>query len=244
VTLSNLNISVGDDNIAIKSGLPIDPTDPKQQGIPRMATSQVQVTNITAGNGHGVSIGSETVNGINNVTLEGVHFTNTGNGIRLKTGRDRGNQIYAIKISDITMTGVGYPLLVYLYYPAFGGPNEPPYQAAQPITATTPYVHDISIQNLTATGSYNESFIEGLPESCVHNITLSNVSIQTNGPGLTLRHVTGSFNSVTSTAGGSNPPFVVQENVDITTSGSTPALRVTPPQTGQIACASQVVPSP
>ena len=242
VTLSNIDISVGDDNIAIKSGLPVDPTDPRQQGIPRMATSQVQVSNITAGGGHGISIGSETVNGINNVTIQGVRFNYTGNGIRLKTARDRGNQIYAINASDLTMNGVENPLLVNLYYPGLGGPKEPPYQAAQPITATTPYVHDITIQNLVATGAFGQSLIEGLPESCVHSITLSNVSIQTSSTGLALRHVMGTFNSVTSSAG-SGPPFVIQENVDIATSGTTPALAMTPPQAGQVACASQVVPS-
>jgi len=234
--LEHLNISVGDDNIAIKSGLPIDPADPKQQGVPRMATSHVHVRDIIAGDGHGISIGSETANGINNITIERVHFRSTGNGLRLKTARDRGNQIFAITASGLTMEQVANPLVIDSYYPASNGPNEPPYEAAAPVSATTPYLHDISISNLKATGATGQSVIQGLPESCVRNLTLENVSIQTSGAGLVLRHVAGTFRNVKSSAEGSDSPFIVQENVKVKTSGSTPALPLTPAQEGQIAC--------
>jgi polygalacturonase len=234
--LEHLDISVGDDNIAIKSGMPIDLGDPKQQGIPRMATSQVQVRDITAGDGHGISIGSETANGINNITIERVHFFSTTNGLRLKTARDRGNQIHDIIASDLVMENVTNPLVINSYYPGSAGPDEPPYEAARPVTGTTPYFHDITIRNLTARGATGQSVIQGLPESCVRNLTLDDVHIQTSGAGLALRHVTGIFKNVTSTAGGTNPPFLVQENVSLQTSGSTPTLAVTPAQAGQLAC--------
>jgi polygalacturonase len=241
VTLSDLNISVGDDNIAIKSGLPIDSTDPKQKGLPQIATSQVQVSNITAGSGHGVSIGSEAANGVNNVTIQNVHFTYTGNGFRIKTARDRGGEIYNITAEDLVMTGVGVPIDFDAYYPGIAGPTEPPYDAAAPITATTPYVHDITITNVTATGAVTQSVIVGLPESCMRNIVFDDVSIQTNAAGPSLRHMTGTFTNVTSTPA-SGPPFVVQENVTVITAGTTPAITDTPPQKGQLACSAQVVP--
>jgi hypothetical protein len=239
VTLTNLVINVGDDNIAIKSGLPIDPNDPKQQGIPRMAASQIEISAITAGSGHGISIGSEAVNGVNHVTIRNVQLTYTGNGFRLKSARDRGGEIYAISVQGLTMKGVALPLSINDYYPALGGPQEPPYQAAQPITATTPHVHDISITDLTATGANVQSFIEGLPESCIDNVTLSNVSIQTSTPGLVLRHVTGSFHDVTVTPPSGDPPFLVQENVSVTATGTTAPIATTPPQAGQTACNAQ-----
>jgi polygalacturonase len=242
VTLSNLNISVGDDNIAIKSGLPIDPTDPKQKGLPQMATSQVQVTNIIAGEGHGISIGSEASNGVNNVTIQNVHFTYTGNGLRIKTGRDRGGQIYNIVAKELVMAGVAVPITINAYYPAAGGPSEPPYQPAAPITATTPYVHDITIDNVVATGAIAQSIIEGLPESCIHNVTLNSVSIQTSGTGINLRHMTGTLTNVTSTPAPPNPPFVVQENVTVATAGTTPAITNTLPKANQTACSAQIVP--
>ncbi len=236
VTLSNLNIAVGDDNIAIKSGLPIDPGDPRQQGLPAMTTSQIHISNITAGSGHGISIGSEAVNGVNNVTIQGVNYTRTGNGIRIKSSRNRGNQIYAITVSDLTMSHVSVPLTIDMYYMADVGPNNDP---AHPTTSTTPFAHDITIRNLTATGANGQSIVQGLPESCVRNLILDNVSIQTSNLGLALRHVTGSFNNVTSTPGGSNPPVVVLENVHVATSGATPSIPATAPLTKQIACASQ-----
>jgi polygalacturonase len=244
VALSDLNISDGDDNIAIKSGLPIDPTDPKQVGLPQMATSQVQVSNITAGAGHGISIGSEASNGVNNVTIQNVHYTDTAHGFRIKTGRDRGSQIYNITVDNIVMTGVADPIALDDYYPAAQGPSEPPYQPAEAITPTTPYVHDITIENLTATGASDQSIIEGLPESCIRNVTLNNVSIQTDSRGMALRHMTGTFTNVTITPTAPDSPFVVQENVAVTTAGTTPAIAATPPQSGQLACSAQVVPVP
>ncbi len=244
VVLTDLNISVGDDNIAIKSGLPIDPTDPKQQGLPQMATSQVQVSNITAGEGDGIVIGSEASNGVNNVTIQNVHFRFTGWGIRIKSARDRGGNIYAITAEDLVMDDVTYPLNISDYYPGNSGPHEPPYYPAQKITATTPYIHDITFQNIAATGAGVQSVIEGLPESCIHNVTMNNVSIQTSSAGMALRHMTGSFTNVTITPPAPDPPFEVQENVSVATAGTTPPISGPGPQTGQIACSAQTVPGP
>jgi polygalacturonase len=246
VVLTNLNINVGDDTIAFKSGLPIDPTDPRQVGLPQMATSNVQVTNITAGEGMGIVFGSEAHFGVNNVTIQNVHYKWTAFGIRIKSARDRGGQIYAITAEDLVMDGVTVPLSISDYYTSPGGvgPIEPPYQAAQQITSTTPYIHDITIQNVVATSSIQQSIIEGLPESCIHNVTLNNVNIQTNSLGIGLRHMTGTFTNVTSTPPAPNPPFIVQENVTVATAGTTPAITVRPPETGQVACSAQVLPGP
>jgi len=242
VILSGLSIATGDDSIAIKSGLPIKPSDPRQVGLPRMATAHVQVSNITISGGHGLSIGSEASNGVNDVLIQGVHFSFAGNGIRIKSGRDRGNRIFGITYKDITMSHVLVPVTVNDYYPAAGGPTEPPFQKSQPITASTPFVHDITIENLTATGATQQSIVEGLPESCIHNIKLSNVNIQTSAAGLVLRHVTGTFADAI-VSPGSGLPYVTQENTAVATAGTTPAIPVTPAQSGQTACAAQVIPN-
>jgi polygalacturonase len=242
VSLSNLTISVGDDIIAVKSGLPIDPSDPKQQGLPQIAASQIEITGITAGSGHGISIGSEASNGVNNVTIKSVQFNYTGNGFRIKTARDRGGEIYGIVAQDLVMKGVGLPIIFDAYYPGLGGPTEPPYDAARPITATTPFVHDITIANVSATGATTQSVIVGLPESCMHNIMLDNVDIQTSGAGMSLRHVTGTFTDVKITPPAPEPPFVIQENVDVSAAGTTPPIPNTTPAAGQIDCAAQQTP--
>jgi polygalacturonase len=240
VALSDLNISVGDDNIAIKSGLPISKSDPyyaKEIGLPQMPTSHVQITNITANMGGGVVIGSEAVNGVNNVTIDNVNFTNTEYGFRIKTARDRGGQIYGISVNHLVMTNVIWPLTIDAYYAPIG-PN--PRGPAQPITPTTPYVHDITVQDLVATDALYQSLIQGLPESCIHNVTLNGVSIQTRSQGIDLLHMTGTFTNVTSTPPPPDPPFVVEENVTVTTAGTTPVIPATPPLAGQVACSLQV----
>ena len=110
--------------------------------------------------------------------------------------------------------------------------------SARPLTETTPFVHDITINNFTATGATSQSIIEGLPESCIQRVNLSNVSVQTSNKGIALRHMTGEFTNVTSTQG-SGGPFVVQENVTVDTAGATPAITTTRPQTGQVACSAR-----
>ncbi len=58
VTISNVNLTGGDDNVAIKSGLPLNaeiPNDPKEAGLPVQRTSNVVITNSVIGNGHGIS---------------------------------------------------------------------------------------------------------------------------------------------------------------------------------------------
>jgi hypothetical protein len=131
------------------------------------------------------------------------------------------------------MTGVGWPIAIDSYYSAVGPDPRGP---AQPITATTPHVHDISIEDLVATGATGQSYILGLPESCILNVALTDVNIQTTGLGIDLLHMTGTFTNVTSTPPPPNPPFDVEENVTVTAAGTTPAIAPTPPLAGQTAC--------
>jgi hypothetical protein len=233
VTLSDLSINVSDDNIAVKSGLPIRQSDPyyaKEIGLPQMPTSHVLITNISARSGQGISIGSEAVNGVHDVVIENVNFTNVSTGFRIKTARDRGGEIYDISVDHFRMSGAAWPIEVSAYYAPIG-PD--PRGAAQPITVTTPHLHDIYIQDFIATGATGQSYIQGLPESCIQNVTLNNVTIESSGFGIDLLHMTGSFTNVTST---STPPFVVEENVTVTTAGTTAVIPPTPPLAGQVAC--------
>jgi len=235
VVLSDLDISDSDDNIAIKSGLPIRKNDyyyAKEIGLPEMPTSHVLIKNITARLGQGLSIGSEAVNGVNDVTIENVNFTNILYGFRIKTGRDRGGEIYDIHVNHFVMTGTGWPIAIDSYYSTIGPDPRGP---AQPITPTTPHVHDITIHDLVSTGTTQQSYIQGLPESCILNVTLDGVTIQ-GGLGIDLLHMTGTFTDVTSTPAPPNPPFDVEENVTVAADGTTPFIPPTPPLAGQLAC--------
>jgi polygalacturonase len=243
VTLSDLDISVSDDDISIKSGLAISTSDrfyAKEIGLPQMPTSQVQISNILARAGSGISIGSEVANGVNNVNIDNVTFTNTQYGFRIKSARGRGGPIYAISVNHLMMTSVNYPLTIDFYYNPVG-PN--PHGPAQPITPNTPEARDITIQDLVAIGSFGESHIQGLPESCILNVTMKDVYIQTGNAGIDLLHMTGTFIDVTSAPLPPDPPFIVEENVTVTTLGTTPAIPPTPPLAGQIACGSSAPPA-
>ena len=239
-TLLFLNISNGDDSVALKSGLPLNvpiANDPNEVGLPQLPTHDVQIANSTFSNGNGIAIGSEAANGIYNVVARNIVGNNTGYGLLIKSDRTRGDHAvgdYNIMVENMTLTGTGHPLVINAYYPTADGPVEPPYDPPRAITAFTPNIHDISVSGvsgLKATGATGASLIVGLPESCVRNILLENVSIATSGAGMQLRNMTGKFTNVTSTPKAGDPPFVVQENVTVATAGTTPSIANTPPET-------------
>ncbi len=165
VTISHMTIDVGDDNVAIKSG------QPGSQG-PDNPSTDIKIADCTFLHGHGMSIGSEIAGGVRNVRVERVHFKDTANGIRIKSNRDRGNDIGDFDFRGLTMEDVGTPIVVSEYYPKI-----PDHDAAQPVTRLTPRFHDIRITNLTATGAKQAGIIIGLLESPIKTISLRNVSI-------------------------------------------------------------------
>jgi polygalacturonase len=235
-TISDLYIRDSDDYIAVKSGLAVAASDPDyalEKGLPQIPSSNIYISNITGIDGQGISIGSEAVNGVHDVIIENVDLYSTRGGFRIKTGRDRGGDIYAITVRNFVMHRGNWPLIIDSYYSTIGpGPRG----LAQPITARTPHVHDIYIQHLVGIDSSGQSYINGLPESCIRNVTLDDVDIETSGLGLNLLHMTGAFKDVTSAPVAPNPPFVVDENVTVVTLGTTPAIPNTPPLSGQLPC--------
>jgi polygalacturonase len=232
-TLLFLNIATGGDAVALKSGLPLNvpiADNPNEAGLPQLPTHDVQIVNSTFKNGNGIVIGSEGVNGVYNVVARNIVEENTAYGLLIKSSRARGSHaagIYNVLAEQLTLTSVRQPLAISAYDAAVGGPVEPPDDPPQAITATTPNIHDISISDLTATGATAESFIVGVPESCIRNVNLSNVSIKGRSAGLRLRNMTGAFTNVTSILADNAPPLVVQANVTVTTAGTTPAIAST-----------------
>jgi polygalacturonase len=178
VRISRCRIDVGDDNIAIKSGKPMPGRE--------FACEDITITDCVFLHGHGLSIGSETVGGVRNLTVQRCHFENTEYGIRIKSPRGRGGKIEKLSYSDITMTNVDPAITITCYYPKIPKTDE-----AQPVTEETPAFRDIQIKNLTATTTQEAGVIVGLPESLVSDITLENVRITAAGAGLTIRNATG-----------------------------------------------------
>src|SRR5208337_4848521 len=154
----------------------------------------ITVTNATITGGHGISIGSEASNGVFNVTIQNINASGTGLSevLRIKTGRTRGNYatgIHDIDVKNMVATGASQPILVYDYYPASSPPTETSssttWDVPQAIQANTPNVYNLTISGLTATGATSAAVISGVPEACILNVVLNNVSITTNTSGVT-----------------------------------------------------------
>jgi len=234
-TITNMDIRDSDDYIAVKSGLPISPNDyyyEREIGLPEMPTSHVRISNITARDGQGISIGSEAVNGVHDVVIENVTISNTHGGFRIKTGRDRGGDIYDIHVKNFVANGGDTPLEIYSYYSALGDDAGGP---IFPVTPLTPRVHDIYIQDFAANDTGGRSYIRGLPEACIRNVVLNDVNIQSNGYGFELLNVTGAFTNLVVTAD-LPPTYTVKQNVNVTSFGTTPPFEHTAPRMGEPAC--------
>jgi hypothetical protein len=168
IVIDHVFSSVGDDNIAIKSGAINSPG-------PDAPSKNITITDCTFENGHGLSIGSEIAGGAQNIHAERIHFKGTDQGIRIKANRDRGADVSNISFKDIDMVDVKTAILISEYYPKVFPEGE---VAAAPVTRLTPLFHDIRIENVKATGSKTAGVIVGLPEAPVKNIVLRNVHIE------------------------------------------------------------------
>lgn len=192
ITVSNMDIHTGDDNIAIKSGL-VNGT--------AAASKDITIEDSVMRDGHGISVGSETANGIGKVTINHVTFLNTENGVRIKSARDRGENIGPLIASHLTMTNVVTPVLVTNSYSGQAGAQG--HTLTQPIetaavTASTPKMKGIHISDLMATKASYAMIFSGLPESPVEDVTLNNIRIDAQY-GVQARYVSGEGKNITLT---------------------------------------------
>ena len=167
VVIDHVFADVGDDDVAIKSGAI------GSQG-PDAPSRDITITDCTFLHGHGLSIGSEIAGGAMNIRAERIHFEGTDNGIRVKANRDRGNDVGPLLFRDIDMKDVKNALIISEYYPKVMPPDS---ELPQPVTRLTPHFHDITLENVTATGSASAGAIVGLPEAPVLGVTLRNLKI-------------------------------------------------------------------
>jgi polygalacturonase len=167
IVIDHVYADTGDDDIAIKSGEINSPG-------PDAPSKNITITDCTFDHGHGLSIGSEIAGGAQNIHAERIHFKGSDQGIRIKANRDRGNDVSNISYKDITMEDVKTAILITEYYPHAAPEGAVP---AEPVGRLTPFFHDISIENVTATGSGTAGTIVGLPESPVLGLTMKNVHI-------------------------------------------------------------------
>ena len=175
ILIQDCDVSVGDDDFTCGGG-----------------TSDVLITGCTYRNGHGVSIGSHTVGGVSNITVENCTFENTDCGIRIKSDRDRGGLVHDLTYQNLKMTNVGCPILVYASYAASGEYRElnnltSEIAASYPGKALgdrTPVYRNVTFRDIVATSQkgHRAGLIWGLPEAPVSNVLLQNIQITADKP--------------------------------------------------------------
>lgn len=104
VTIQYCSLSGGDDNVAIKAG-----------------SRDVLIRYNAFGSGHGCSIGSINDTGVQNVFVHDCSFVGTDNGARIKTWQGGSGIIANVTYQKLTMTQVGTPILITMYYCPQGG---------------------------------------------------------------------------------------------------------------------------
>ncbi|MFT4269511.1 MAG: glycosyl hydrolase family 28 protein [Pantoea sp.] len=193
ILIKHADISTGDDHIAIKSGITVGSGGKSEN---------ITVQDSVMRQGHGISLGSETINGIGNVVVSHVRFIGAENGLRVKSGRDRGNKIGPFLVDHVTMTNVATPLLVTDSYSgqagAAGHSLVAPITPA-PVTATTPFISGITVNHLAATGAKYAMILSGLPEAPITDVNLHHIAI-TAEYGVQARYVTARLDHVSVSA--------------------------------------------
>lgn len=161
VTIAHNFVQDGDDCIAIKSD-------------PGVASRDITVEDTHCYGTHGISIGSQTAGGIDNIlvrddTVSGTdslgNTSTSNNGIRIKSDALVGGVTQRVTYNDVCLTGVKYPLYFNPFYAA-GGSDIPTFR-------------DIVLNGIAAVNSpaHTTSLFQGYDASHPLDLDLENVSL-------------------------------------------------------------------
>jgi polygalacturonase len=142
-------ISTGDDNIAVKGDLP-RPVD------------GLLVAHNHFGEGHGMSIGSETNGGVRNVSVCDLSLDGTDNGLRIKSDSSDGGLVQGIVYTDVCIRNSRHPLVFDTYYSSATGTAIPDFR-------------DIVVNNVRVLGESSSITFRGWDAAHPLGITLNNV---------------------------------------------------------------------
>ena len=194
-------IDLASTNVLIQSCFISDGDDNIQIGSSSALASDITITNCTFGTGHGVSIGSPTQAGVNNLTVSNCTWSGTEYGIKIKTDRGIGGSVHDLKYQSLIMSNVNFAVAFYMYYNEIGSPSSSitvtPFMAStdtfHTVTSTTPSYRNITISNITVTAINGNiaGIIWGLPESLVSNVSISAVNIATHNKTLAIYNAKG-----------------------------------------------------
>lgn len=154
ITIRDSYISDGDDHVAIKAGIG--------------HVSNVTITHNHLYSGHGISVGSETNAGVNNVLVSEnvIDDANVGgtstNSIRIKSDSSRGGEVKDVLYQDICLQNPGHAFVFDPFYSDATG-------------SLIPYFHDIHMQNVHMLTTDSSSTFVGYDASRVLTMTMDDV---------------------------------------------------------------------
>lgn len=177
VKVLNCFVSVGDDGICLKSGSGPD-------GIRvNKPTVNVTIKDCTVRLAHGgIVFGSETAAGIQHVLAENCDLSGTDRGIRIKSRRGRGGDLYDITLKNLVMNDTLCPIAMNMYYKCgINDVNSPLFSLEkQPVTSETPRIHDVKILGCKGKNcKASAGFIVGLPEMPIENLEIRDCEFST-----------------------------------------------------------------
>jgi hypothetical protein len=162
VTITDSFISNGDDNVAISS---------TAQGNP---ISNVSITNLHTYSGFGISIGSHTEGGVNNVLVDtivqsGYYPNNGGAGLKIKSSSDRGGVVNNVTYQHICQQNEGAAIRIYPFYT---NPST---------TADIPTYSNITVRDMTIlanpSGGSGSFTFQGFDANHMTTLTLNNLNV-------------------------------------------------------------------
>jgi polygalacturonase len=162
VTVIDSTIEAGDDGVAIKTN--------------EAAASNITVINNRLYGTHGLSIGSQTFDGVTNVLFSGNYVYGTGldgiastdaNAINIKTDQLCGGLVKQVTYQNTCITGAKHLIVINAYYGSCSG------------TAGTPQFQDIVIDGVYSTASVSGAYelFEGYSAAYPVNALLANISL-------------------------------------------------------------------
>lgn len=172
VIIYNSTVDVGDDAICLKPG-----TIDKDKGW-TVACENIVIADCIVYHGHGgFVIGSETYGGTRNISVKNCIFNGTDVGLRFKSSRNRGGLTECVYIDGIQMKDIPNEAILFDMYYEEDKPESGEARVSAPITARTPRMQKIFINNIVCQGAAQAIFVQGLPELLVKDIEFSNITI-------------------------------------------------------------------
>jgi polygalacturonase len=179
ITIAHSWIDNGDDNVAVKQGV-----------------SHMSVLDNHFYNGHGMSIGSETVQGQSFLLVDGLTEDHTTSGIRIKSNVKRGGSVHDLIYRNICMRDVPIPIAISPYYT---NQTVEPFEDPKYTGDKIPDYKSITLQRIY-TETPGDVLIAGLDDAHRTQVLLNGVHIE----GIKPEQVHLDFADVQLGAGGAN----------------------------------------